>query len=140
MYTECGICIGHYIKDQGFANDVLHILCHTYACTYDYLEHSPFHIEDIVEVLVSVRNRLSSVGSPSSSSSFAASTILSGKSLWGVTDESIQDDQNSPQHSLYMIGKESVNKKTFDDYNNLMKMNVRLLKTMCLKTLSEGLN
>ena len=90
-------------------------------------------------MLVSVRNRRSSIGS-SSSSSFPASPILNGKSLWGSIDESLRDDQNTLESSPYMIGRESVNKKTYDDYNNLMKMNVRLLRTMCLKTLSEGLN
>ena len=102
-----------------------------------------YYLDDIVEVLVSVRNRLSyssPVGSPSLSTSFPVDSTGNPKSTRGTTDEGVVDNENTAekQQYAYMIGKESVSKEVRNNYNTLMRMNIRLLKNMCLKFLKEG--
>ena len=86
---------------------------------------------------MSVRNRHPYMSLASSYVSFPDSPVMSGRSISGDTDENLLEiSGNAP----YMIGEEIVSKKTYGDYRNLMKMNIRLLKSMCLKTLCEGMN
>ena len=86
---------------------------------------------------MSVRNRHPYMSSASSYVSFPDSPVVSGRSIWGDTDENLLEISGD---APYSIGEEVVSKKTYGDYRNLMKMNIRLLKSMCLKTLCEGMN